>query len=1107
MSHTITRREALAGASGIALLSAIPAPAFAASRSISLASGFVAPPATASPWCYWYWISDNISKPGITKDLEAMRAVGIEEGLIGIIKDAAPSGKVRALSDPFWDAIAHAVKEGRRTGVGVGLFNSPGWSQSGGPWIKPEQSMRYIASTEIIVRGPAKFSAKLKRPEGFFQHVATNAFPAPKAEGSVLVPRRVSATPSIKNAERLFAAETGAGAPFEAALVGTVSFMEGPGFGGVSQLGTGRQVISFETDGSFTARSIEIAPLPIPIYAKVTLEADSGQGFRQIGQFDLDRRNPMPSVGPMVFGAASMTFEPVTASNFRLVFDAIGGDKGCGLKSIKIFEAARIEEYVEKQLGKMYQTPSPEWDSYVWRDPAQRDDTTFAIDLRAIVDLTTQVGSDGALSWDVPAGDWVIVHSGMVPTRVKNAPAPPEATGLEVDKMNVAALTQHFDAYVGELIRRMGKDAARTGLRRIVADSYETGSQNWTDGFHVNFELKYGYDPRPWLPTLTGRIVGSAERSDRFLWDMRRLVADMIAVNYVGALRQLGRRHGLGLWLENYGHWGFPAEFLQYGGQGDRIGGEFWVSGDFSIELSAAASAAAIYGKPIVSAEAFTGGDAWRNYPANLKARGDWAFAKGVNHLVMHVNIHQPDDERRPGVNAWFGTEFNRHNDWFLKSKGWMDYIKRASFVLQQGQPVAQIAYFIGDNAPSVTGPLLPPPPPGYKGVFINAEVIVRDLEVRRGQFVLPHGVAFDVLVLPPLSKMRPEVIERIAVLARSGGQIVGPLPSRSPSQGGYPDADARVAASARAIQTGGRRKAADAFASALNAANSVPSIAAPPRELAWIHRRTTNGDIFFLSNQSDAPLAFDADLYAPTGVPQLWDATTGRVASTLAFARSAERVRVPLHLPPTASVFVIVSREQAPVSGVPMAVDGRASLPLVKQIKAPAARQVVQSGDFAITGAWTVNFPSMVNATRRFDALTTWSKHEDPAVRHFHGTAIYSIDFDLPAEKLDDVCMIDLGEVGVLAEVRVNGVDCGVAWSKPMVIDVSAAVRPGSNRIEVAVTNTWFNRLVGLQDFPKGVPGLTDQPAISVPLDTKAALMDGGLIGPVRLTFYRFGR
>ena len=313
------------------------------------------------------------------------------------------------------------------------------------------------------------------------------------------------------------------------------------------------------------------------------------------------------------------------------------------------------------------------------------------------MDLTSRVAADGTLQWDVPAGDWVIVRTGMTTTGTRNSPASPEGSGLEVDKMNRQAAALHFDAFIGEILRRMPA-ADRRALKHVVADSYEMGSQNWTDDLAPVFRERFGYDPLPWLPVLTGRVVGSADQSERFLWDLRRLVADRVATEYVGGLRDLCRPHGLQLWLENYGHWGFPAEFLQYGGQSDCIGGEFWLGGLGSIECRAASSAANTYGFPRVSAEAFTGGPLFRTVPADLKARGDWAFCEGINHFVLHVYIHQPWEDRFPGVNAWFGTEFNRHNTWFAASRDWVNYLRRCCLLLQQGTRVADVAYFIGEE-------------------------------------------------------------------------------------------------------------------------------------------------------------------------------------------------------------------------------------------------------------------------------------------------------------------------------------------------------------------------------------------------------------------------
>jgi hypothetical protein len=310
-----------------------------------------------------------------------------------------------------------------------------------------------------------------------------------------------------------------------------------------------------------------------------------------------------------------------------------------------------------------------------------------------VQNLTDLLTPDGTLEWDVPEGDWVIQRIGMTPTGTRNSPASPEAQGLEVDKMSRRAAETHFDAFIGQVLTRIPA-ADRRAFTRVVADSYEMGSQNWTDDFAEAFRSRYGYDPIPWLTVLQGRIVGGADQSERFLWDLRRLVADRIATEYVGGLRDLCHRNGLRLWLENYGHWGFPSEFLKYGSQSDSIGGEFWVTGNLgSIECRAASSCANTYGQPFVSAEAFTGGPPFRNAPSALKARGDWAFCEGINHFVLHVNIHQPREDRRPGVNAWFGTEFNRHNTWFEHSRVWIDYVRRCCWMLQQGYRVAIVAY------------------------------------------------------------------------------------------------------------------------------------------------------------------------------------------------------------------------------------------------------------------------------------------------------------------------------------------------------------------------------------------------------------------------------
>lgn len=297
----------------------------------------------------------------------------------------------------------------------------------------------------------------------------------------------------------------------------------------------------------------------------------------------------------------------------------------------------------------MFQTPLPYWHEYQWSVQPEVGDPSLVIDPGKVLDISAFLQGD-RLIWKAPAGEWTILRTGMLPTGVTNSPADPEATGLEIDKMSRKHVEAHFEAFMGEIYRRIPAED-RACWKVVVQDSYETGGQNFTDDFLSEFQARYGYDPLPFLPAYEGYVVGSEDRSDRFLWDLRRLIADKVAYDYVGGLRDVCHKYGLTTWLENYGHWGFPGEFLQYGGQSDEIGGEFWSFGDLgNIENRAASSCGHIYGKQKISAESFTsGGTPFSCYPAMMKQRGDRFFTEGINNTLLHVYISQPSEEREPG--------------------------------------------------------------------------------------------------------------------------------------------------------------------------------------------------------------------------------------------------------------------------------------------------------------------------------------------------------------------------------------------------------------------------------------------------------------------------
>ncbi|MBI5387997.1 MAG: hypothetical protein HZA90_25315 [Verrucomicrobia bacterium] len=892
-------------------------PAFGGST--ELERGFQQPPDSTKPWCYWYWISDNISKEGISRDLEAMARVGIGEALIGnIFLDDIPAGKTKVLTEEWWKLVEHAIREGGRTGVNIGMFNCPGWSQSGGPWIKPEQSMRYLVSSETRVRGPLKFERKLAQPKDQFQDVALLAFPAPQADADSVAARapRVTCTPVAQGAESLIDGKS------ETAL----KFPTGAGAGKTPF------TIELETAQPFTARSLALTPADSSWAAKCELHvADADGPFRSVKSFKFDRSNMAIGVGPLPRGPVTATFPAATGRRFRVLFTSVSGK--AALAELNLSAAARVESFVEKQLGKMHPTPLPMWDTYLWPAQAELDSARLAVPPQSVVDLTAKLSPDGTLRWDAPAGDWIILRTGMTPTGTRNAPASPEGQGLEVDKMNRDLAKHHFDAFIGQVLKRMPA-SDRKAFKHVVADSYEMGSQNWTDGFAATFRQRYGYDPKPWLPTLTGRVVGSADQSDRFLWDLRRLVADHIATDYVGGLRDLCHPHGLQLWLENYGHWGFPAEFLQYGNQSDRIGGEFWVTGDLgSIECRAASSCANTYGKPIVSAEAFTGGPAFQTVPSTMKARGDWAFCEGINHFVLHVYIQQPWEDRKPGINAWFGTEFNRHNTWFESGQAWIDYLRRSCFLLQQGTRVADVAYFIGEDAPKMTGLRQPELPVGCDFDYINAEVILVKLSVKNGLLTLPHGTTYRVLVLPELATMRPAVLRKIRDLVNAGATIIGPPPSRSPSLENFPKRDEEVKKLAAEVwgealtrpsgtlsrPTGeGRGEGAVARRFGKGRVITGQSLSAVLAELGtgldfqsatklrFTHRRDGATDIYFVANPQAQEITTVAAFRVTGKAPEWWWPDSGRIERPAVFEAADGTIRLPLHLGPQGSVFVV---------------------------------------------------------------------------------------------------------------------------------------------------------------------------------------------------------
>ena len=996
---------------------------------------------------YWYWMSGNISEKGVVKDLHAMKKAGINRVQIGMIGEGqgTPAGPVKMFTNKWWKILHTMFKTATELDIEVGLFNCPGWSQSGGPWVKPEQSMRYLGAVNDTVQGPVKYHAALPSLGKDGQDVKVLAYPLMKSSVTFTTHQQI-----LEEKE-----------------------------------------IIFKSDKPAIARSLVLYPARGG-RANMQIGVKRGNDWKIIDSYRLDRSNTQNIVGFIPLAPFVFSLPETEGEEFRITLS----EKGF-INRIELSDMPQVEFYAEKTLAKMFPEPLPMWNDYLWRNQPEYSNVQM-LQVNQVKDITANLSSDGTLTWDVPEGTWVISRTGMLPTGVVNSPAPKEGTGLETDKMSKEHIRTHFDNYIGKIMKRIPAKDRKT-FRIIVEDSYETGGQNWTDTMLEDFKEAYGYDPTPYIPALNGVVVGSPEMTDRFLWDLRRLVADQVAYKYVAGLREVSHEHGFTTWLENYGHWGFPGEFLQYGGQSDEIGGEFWSFGNLGdIENKAASSCGHIYGKEKVWAESCTcGGSNFDLYPATMKQRVDRFFTEGINATLLHLYIQQPDD-RTPGINAAFGNEFNRNNTWFSHLDIFLDYLKRCNYMLQQGRYVADVAYFIGEDTPKMTGVRNPEIPRGYSYDYVNAEVLM-SAKAENGKLVLASGMEYSVLVLPKIETMRPELLAKLQQLVKEGVVIQGPAPLRSPSLKNYPESDYQVKAIAEEmwqknlhpftekVKYGkGMIYPTASLEQILSDLRIQPDFTAsdPMLPVLFIHLTTQEGEVYFVSNQSDKTISFDANFRAKGMQPELWNPLTSETRYLPEFKQLTGAISVPMTLAANESSFVIF-REKAKDEG--------------KEQNYPEATQVT-----SIDVPWTIEFEAHRGGPEEpvvTENLFDWMESDNLKIKYFSGNAVYKTTFNI--NKLPEAPVyIDLGKVMVMARVRVNGQEAGGAWTAPYQVGITGLLKEGVNELEVEVVNCWRNRLVGELFLPEE-ERFTFHTAASI--NEKTPMQSSGLLGPVQIISYPY--
>jgi hypothetical protein len=1093
------------------LLVAIIAP-FAAAQDL-LEIGFRNPPDAALPRTWWHWTMSNVTKDGITKDLEWMKRSGIGGFMLADVNFGR--GQTVEPKTPFgtpewFDAVRHAAAEADRLGLEMSIFSSPGWSETGGPWVKPEQAMKKLVWSETVVEGGRLFSGKLAAPpskigqirdtgasyynsdskeEPFYADAAVVAYRTP--DGDAVAPPAPAVTTHDGPID---------GTPLLDDKLGTLLTVPAPEGGGAAW-------IQYEFAEPFTARAFTIggrggSSAGIPVGR--LLASDDGENFRTIVT--------LPGAQLYRQGMVrTFSLEPITVKYFRI--EMTGAPIGPAatmsqapsapakeyvLSEAVLHSGARIHRWEEKSgfsfLFEYGSVPTPE------APPESR------IPAEEVIDLTSKMQPDGSLEWNPPPGNWTVLRLGYSLTGARNRPATPAGSGLEADKLSRAHMEAYYHGYFDPLREALGPLYGKS-LRYVMMDSWEAGTNNWTDELAHEFRKRRGYDPTPWLPVLTGRIVESAEASDRFLWDFRRTLADLWADAHYGTMADKLREDGIGIYAEAAGvSLEMPEDTLLNKSKVEIPMGEFWVRDlhprlMYFQDVRGAASAAHVYGKPLVAAEAFTGGG--HESPATLKNVADYWMAQGINRLVFHTSAHQPLDTK-PG-NTMVGTHLNRNITWAEQAKPLFTYFARVSHMLQQGLFVADLAYLLDEGAPS-TPPIWgagtqPAPPEGHDYDFINADVLLNRMSVGEGgRVVLPDGMGYRVLVLPETNRMRPELVRKLRDLVAGGATIVGPRPRSSPSLMGYPESDAEVRAIAqelwgdldgvsRTVRHVGKGRVVwglplESVLASIGVAKDFEYARGLDADVAWIHRGTPAADIYFVANTTDTAREFDARFRVAGKEAELWHPDTGRIERT-AYRIDSERTIVPLRLAERESVFVVFRKTPAAPPPAP---------------KSDSATTLA-----AVDGPWDVTFQENLGAppSIRLEALAPWNSHEDAGVKFFSGTATYTERIDAPREwfRAGTGLFLDLGRVGDIAEVSVNGRKLGLLWKAPWRIDVTGALQPGENTLEMKVTNQWTNRLAGDRELPAEKKILGDPgPPFGGGRFTPPPPPESGMIGPVTI-------
>jgi len=1074
-----------------------------------LKSGFLNPPQSARPLVWWHWMNGNISKEGIKLDLEWMHRVGIGgfQNFDAALATPQVVDKRLAYMTPEWkDAFKYATTLADQLGMEEAIAGSPGWSESGGPWVTGPEAMKKYVWSETLVEGGRPFTGTLVHPptnNGPFQNLpaASSAFAEPQfyADSSVVAYRpEGDAVPEPKI--------TWSSGTIDAALLSDGDLVATTA---LPRAAAGEKAwIQYEFPQPQQICALTIVRRPSgpnddyfarggsPDSGEALEASDDGGSFRVVAT--------IPKGGS---AEHTIAFTAVVAKYFRMTFKTMpeaGSRTGASaarppadiaLAELVLHSDARVNRFEEK--AAFNQMP----DLYGFATP----DVPPSATLREsdVIDLTGKFHPDGTLDWTPPAGRWVVLRIGYSLLGITNHPATQEATGLEVDKLNAHYVKNYMDRYLDSYKETVGADfMGKRGIRYVINDSWEAGAQNWTDNMIADFTRLRGYDPHPWLPVLAGHVVESAKASDQFLWDLRKTIADLTATEHYGQLEASLKERGMGHYGESHESGrAFIADGMEVKKYNEIPMSAMWAQApgvnreqyNYDADDRESASVAHIYGQNLAAAESMTAriNSAWAWSPATLKPTADQELVNGINRFVIHESAHQPLVDKAPGLTLGpYGQWFNRNETWAEEARPWVDYLARSSYMLQQGRFAADLLYFYGEdsNLTAIFANSAPKLPEGYGFDYINADGLIHMLRVANGRITTASGMTYRLLVLDPYSKhMSLPVLRAIHSLVNQGAVVAGEKPTDTPSladdQAEFNKLNDELFGDGTGVHTLGKGRvyAGQGAASALKALDVAPDFDHSKPEadarIAFVHRKLADGEIYFLDNRNDRNEAVDASFRVTGKAPELWHAETGK-SEPASYTSANGRTIVPLHLEPWGTVFVVFRKP---------ATAATRTLPKVMENKLAT-----------IEGPWEVSFQEHrgAPASITLDKLTSWSDSADAGVRYFSGVGTYDKTIQAPPDwfKPGAAIWIDMGEVRNLAEVTVNGVSLGVAWHAPYRVDVTKALKPGRNEVAIKVVNTWVNRLIGDRQ-----PNATRYTFADIaPYTADSPLQPSGLLGPV---------